>query len=70
MFTSVVYINCWLDWSVLNEMWRARICGKGKTFNTKLPKSDMTSERLIELTVTKEIVIMIPHHYEYKMMTL
>ena len=45
--TSVVCINCLLDPSVLHETWEARIIGKGKTFNQKLPEEEITIQRLI-----------------------
>ena len=53
------------------DIWRARITEKGKTFNKKLPEQEMTTEELIlsQLCLTGS-VIMIPDHYEYKVMTL
>ena len=69
--TNVVCIKCLLDWSLQNESWSARITGKGKTFNTKLPEQDMTTERLMlrRLYCTGRVSMM-PNHDKYKMMTL
>ena len=45
--TSVVCINCLLDYSVWNEIWRAEIASKGKTINSTLPEQEMIRQRLI-----------------------
>ena len=45
--------------------------GKDKTFNSTLPKQELTTETFTSnFLLTAGTVIMILYHYEYKMMTV